>query len=131
MKKTIIIFAVLCVLMLSGCAVSTDPFNSPPKGTSPNCGPEHRYQFNVTIDSKQDFVEFIKNNEIDKREVRLDDFKDENGEVDWEKVSGAVKTQRTMSGTIYSIEYTPLYCSLYTLKMSNDGQVSLYGCCGK
>lgn len=111
--------------------IQGDPFGAPPKGISPNCGPEVRYNFDVSINSKDDFVDFIKNNKIDPR-VRLDNFKDEpQGEVNWDKVLGSIKTDKIGSRMVYSLDYYPIECSGYTLKITNDGHVSVYGCCGK
>ena len=42
---------------------SGDPFGAPPKGIYENCGPERRYKFDAAINSKDDFVNFIKNNQ--------------------------------------------------------------------
>lgn len=107
-----------------------DPFGSPPKGTSPNCGPEYRYKFDVTINSKDDFVNFIKNNQINQW-VKLDNFKDNpEGNVNWNKVLTAIKTEKIGSRTVYVLDYNPQSCSGFTLKMTNDGYVSVYGCCG-
>lgn len=120
---------------------SQDPFGAPPKGTSPNCGPEERYKFDVSANSKEDFVNFVKTSEgklLDQygnNWVKLDNFKDDpDGEVNWNKVLDAVKTEHIGSRTIYVIEYTPSDCSpaqKFSLKMTNDGHVSVYGCCGK
>lgn len=118
---------------------SLDPFGAPPKGTSPNCGPEDRYKFDVTINSKEDFINFLKTHEINQW-VRLDNFKKINRsmnyeefksvEINWNKVLSEVKTENAGFKTIYVIKYNPVTCSGFTLKMTNDGHVSVYGCCG-
>ncbi|MBI2110123.1 hypothetical protein HYT58_03055 [Candidatus Woesearchaeota archaeon] len=116
---------------------SLDPFGAPPKGNSPNCGPENRYKFDVTIKSKEDFVNFLKTHEINRR-VELDNFKNRNmdykemksAEPDWNKVLSEVKTENGGLKTIYVLKYNPITCSGYTLKMTTDGYVSVYGCCG-
>lgn len=118
---------------------SLDPFGASPRGTSPNCGPEDRYKFDVTINSKEDFVNFLKTNEINSW-VRLDNFKNINqsmnyqdiksAEVDWNKVLSEVKTENAGFKTIYVLKYNPYACSGFTLKMTTDGHVSVYGCCG-
>jgi hypothetical protein len=115
------------------------PFGAPPKGTSPNCGPEERYRFDVTIDSKEDFVDFLKTHEINQW-VSLDNFKNitramryediKSAEVDWNKVLSEVQTENAGFKTIYVLDYNPFTCSGFTLKMSADGYVSVYGCCG-
>jgi len=115
-----------------------DPFGELPKGTSPNCGPENRYKFDITINSKQDFVSFLKENrqeildEYGNNWVKLDNFKDNppHGEVDWTKVLGSIETYNVGNRTIYSLDYNPLACDGFTIKMTNDGHVSVYGCCG-
>lgn len=135
MRKFIMFSLIISMLILLGCTtLSDDPFGSPPKGTSPNCGPEYRYEFDVTINSKDDFVNFIKNNEINQW-VRLDNFKDQpEGKVNWDKVLSEIKIEKIRGRTIYLLDYTPSDCSIsqkFTLKITNDGHVSLYGCCGK
>jgi len=112
--------------------ISGDPFGAPPKGTSPNCGPEDRYKFNIAINSKNDFVNFIKNNQVNLGAwVRLDNFKDRpNGDVDWDKVLASITPERIGGKTVYVLNYNPATCSGFTLKMTDDGHVSNYGCCG-
>ncbi len=117
-----------------------DPFGAPPKGTSPNCGPEERYKFDVTINSKEDFVNFIKTHKINQW-VSLDNFKNINpgmnyrdiksAEVDWTKILSEVKTENVGFNTIYVLDYNPHTCSGFTLKMTTTGHVSVDGCCGK
>lgn len=112
-------------------AYPQDPFGAPPRGASPNCGPEERYKFDVTIDSKEDFINFLKTHEIS-HWVRLENFKDaKSEEVDWGWVMDAAKTENTGFRTFYVLNYNPLTCSGFTLKMTGDGHVSVYGCCGE
>ena len=127
MKKFILIFA---LLILIGCSnLDKTPFGELPKTYSPNCGPENRYKFDVEINSREDFVDFIKKNQIDPI-VSLDNFK-EKEEVKWDNVLNAIKIEDLNSKKVYSLDYKPLDCQGYTLKMTNDGYVSVYGCCGK
>ena len=119
---------------------SLDPFGAPPKGLSPNCGPDERYKFDVTINSKEDFINFLKTHEINQW-VKLDNFKNINqgmdyqdiksAEPDWNKVLNEVKLENAGLKTIYVLNYNPFTCSGFTLKMTTDGHVSVYGCCGK
>jgi len=107
------------------------PFGAPIISSSPNCGPEDRYNFNVSINSKEEFVDFIKVNKINQW-VKLDNFRNGfDGEVNWSKVISNVKVQRAGFKKIYILDYNPDTCSGFTLKMLSDGQVSIYGCCGK
>lgn len=110
---------------------SLDPFGAVPKGSSPGCKPEDRYKFMVRIDSKEDFIRFIRDNGLN--HVELTNFKDaDTGMVDWERVSRAVKVKSIGERTVYILRYNPhpWVCSKYTLKMTDDGYVSVYGCCG-
>ena len=80
----------------------------------------HRQSFN-----------FLRNNEINQW-IALDNFKDSpDGEIDWDKVIAETKTQKEGFRTLYVIDYNPDACSGFTLKMTNDVYVSVYGCCGK
>ena len=144
MNKKIIVTSIIIAILVIALGFyfikfSLDPFGAPPKGTSPNCGPEDRYKFDVTINSKDDFVNFLKTHEINQW-VELDNFKNINqgmnyqdiksAEPDWDKVLSAVKTENAGLKTIYVLEYNPFTCSGFTLKMTSEGHVSVYGCCG-
>ena len=118
--------------------VSGDPCGSSPNGTSPNCGPEDRYKFDVAINLKEDFVNFLKTSEgkiLDQygnNWMKLDNYKDiPGGNINWEKVMHSVQVDNVGKRTVYSLKYNPATCSGFTLKMTNDGHVSNYGCCGK
>lgn len=114
-----------------------EPFGALPKGTSSNCGPENRYKFYVTINSKKDFINFLKSSEGKIQDkygnnwVKLDNFKDKpSGDVNWSKVEDSISTTKVGSRTIYVLNYNPNRCSGFTLRMTNDGHISNYGCCG-
>ena len=118
--------------------ISGDPFGASPKGISPNCGPEDRYKFDVAVNSKEDFVNFLKTSERKLQDqygnnwIKLDNFKDTPaGNVNWEKVMTSINTEKVGGKTIYVLKYNPIMCSGFTLKMTNDGHISNYGCCGK
>jgi hypothetical protein len=150
MERQIVSLALIGLLILSGCTViGGDPFGAPPKGTSPNCGPEYRYKFEVMVRSKEEFVEFVRQHGaelVDARgnqRVLLDNFRAiepgmsyaemSQAVVDWDKVLEAVVTEEVRGWVIYRLDYEPFICpgQGYTLKMREDGHVSLYGCCGK
>jgi hypothetical protein len=130
----IVVVGVSIILFKSPLNFFSDPFGSPPKGAAFNCGPEDRYKFNVTISSKEDFVNFVKTQKINNW-TRLDNFKDNlTGEVNWNKVLYSVKIYKIGGREIYSIDYTPDGCSTaqkFTLRITNNGYVSVYGCCGE
>lgn len=122
-------------LVAIGCATATcaagpwsDPFGAPPRGTSPNCGPELRKKYDIAIRSRDDFAAFLRENPIDDQ-VRLDNFA-EKGKVDWARVAAAVTTSRIGNRMVYSLDFNPEHCSGFTLRMTDQGHVSLYGCCG-
>ena len=127
------IFSIL--LLISGCSGSQqevqveDPFGASPMPAEFNCGPEERYKYDVSIDSEQDFVDFLRNNEISEW-LSLDSFR-KDGEVDWDSVLDSVTSESVGSRTVYSLVYVPFDCYDFTVRMTEDGQVSVYGCCGK
>jgi hypothetical protein len=121
-----------------------DPFGAAPKPVSENCGPEHRYKYDVKINSKEDFINFLKDydgkilDEYGNNWVHLDDFKDilpgkpvQEAKVNWDKVLNAIQESKKGDRTIYSLDFIPEMCAGFKLKITNDGHVSLYGCCGK
>jgi hypothetical protein len=136
---SIIITAVAIILGLYFIRYSLDPFGALPKGASPNCGPEYRYKFDATINSKEDFINFLKTHEVE--DVSLDNFKKisqevnyeqiKAAEVDWDKVLNQVKTRNAGLKKMYILNFNAYSCSGFTLKMTSDGYVSVYGCCGK
>ena len=120
---------------------SGDPFGSPPKGTSPNCGPEKRLRLDIIVSSKAKFIEILRNIESYVRDheirqwLKFDSFKKLGStEVDWNALEEATMISTVADRTIYSVDYTPDGCSpsqKFTIKITNDGHMSLYGCCGK
>jgi hypothetical protein len=143
-------FSVLGLLILSACRlVGGDPFGAPPRGAAFNCGPEYRYKFEEKIQSAREFVEFLKRHGGELSDaygnnwVQLDNFKEikagmdraeiEKAPVDWEKVLAAVVVEKVKGRDIFRLDYEPYVCmgQQFTLKMTKDGHVSMYGCCGK
>ncbi|HEY4508039.1 MAG TPA: hypothetical protein VJJ55_00080 [Candidatus Paceibacterota bacterium] len=127
----------LSLFLLNPFNIKGDPFGASPKGTSPNCGPEDRYKFNISINSKEDFVNFLKTSEgkiLDQygnNWVKLDNFKDRpDGNVDWDKALTSISAEIIGSKTVYVLNYNRAHCSGFELKMTSDGHVSNYGCCG-
>jgi hypothetical protein len=140
--------AVCLVLLASAVAHADDPFGAPPKGVSPNCGPEMRYAFRDKVASPQEFIAFIQRHGDEltdpygNRWVRLDDYRPApkkagaaelpEGPVDWEKAKTAVVVERVGDRNVYRLDFQPASChgQHFTLKMTGDGHVSVYGCCG-
>ena len=120
---------------------SGDPFGATQKGTSPNCGPEYRLKLDIAVSSTAKFIEILRNIEsyIGDHEIRQwvksDSFKKTgSAEVDWKALEATVKISAVADRTIYSVDYTPYGCypsQKFTIKITNDGHMSLYGCCGK
>ncbi len=155
-KLLIIVGVVVLIIFLANESrfLIWDSFGKPPKGTSPNCGPTGEYDFDVTINSKQDFINFLKEYDgkiLDKygnNWVRLDNFKEasksgdfnevrdrlSNVEVDWDEVLSAVEVESNgailFHQKVYILNYNPFTCSGFTLKATESGKVSVYGCCG-
>ncbi|MDP2905501.1 MAG: hypothetical protein Q8O22_04285 [Candidatus Omnitrophota bacterium] len=124
-----IFVAANCLLASDG---TLDPFGADPKRASPGCKAEDRYKFVALINSKGEFIHFIKNNTLAR--VKLTNFKGaQAGTTDWDKVLKAVKVQKVRERTVYILVYNPHpgQCSKHTLKMTDDGYVSVYGCCGR
>ena len=155
-KKPLIIFLIIVIGLFAineSRFLIWDGFGIPPKETSPNCGPENRYKFDVTIGSKQDFVNFLENydekilDQYGNKLVRLDNFKDieldmnyteiSQAEVDWEKVESSIEISTNsaliFNKRVYILDYNPYGCKpnqKHTLKVTDDGHLSVYGCCG-
>ncbi len=136
------------LLLVAAAAWAEDPFGAPPKGVSPNCGPEHRYKFQQKIRSATDFASFLKQHAAElvdghgNQWVRLDNFRGAppeakdappaSGPVDWARVEKAVVVRKAGARTLYGLECEPMLCpgQHFTVRMTSDGHVSLYGCCG-
>lgn len=129
-------------------------FPHPPRGTAPNCGPEHRFAA-PPIDSRATFLallrEHIATDDRGDRErrtawgelpdrrtdrmprLRLDSFRagGPDGKLDWSMIGAAVTTEEEGGVTYYRLEFRPRSCSGYTLTLTSVGAGSVYGCCGK
>ena len=120
---------------------SGDPFGAPPKGASPNCGPEYRLELDIVVSSTAKFIDILLNIEshVGDHEilqwVTLDSFRKKgSAELDLKALEEAIKISTVAERTIYSLDYTPYGCSpnqKFTIKITDDGYMSLYGCCGK
>ena len=134
--SVLVILIIIIFILNPTLNIESDPFGALPEGTSFNCGPEDRYKFDVTINSKNDFVNFIKTNEINQW-VRLDNFRgyinadDIPTAINWDDVLTEIKIEKVRDRTVYVLDYNPQSCAGFTLKMTNDGYISVYGCCGK
>ena len=139
---TLVLSVALAMTFVTSQALeSGDPFGAPPKGTSFNCGPENRLKLDIVVSSKAKFIEILRNIESHVRDhelrqwVTFDSFKKTGStEVDWNAIEEVIKISTVADRTIYSVDYTPNGCSpsqKFTIKITNDGHMSLYGCCGK
>jgi hypothetical protein len=109
-----------------------DPFEQPPRGTSPNCGPDERKSKAVQLRSKDDFVRFVRERGASvSRYLHPDNFRGPSGEIDWARVATATTTSALASGMVYTLEFVPRGCGTFTFRMNANGYTSLYGCCGK
>jgi len=113
-------------------APGSDPFEQPPRPSSPNCGPEERRVFVDPPNSVQDVARFLRyRGRAVSTAVELDDYRDAAGFVDWQKVTANVKQSKLGERTVFSLNFNPKGCSGYQIRMTDDGYTSLYGCCGK
>jgi hypothetical protein len=111
------------------CAVSQDPFELPALGTSPNCGPEERFETGARIASREQFRIFLNTHDLGPW-GRLDNFRTDQMSIDWDQVERATTVMHAPNAVIYQLVYSPATCSAFTLRMRADGRASLYGCCG-
>jgi hypothetical protein len=112
-------------------AGKADPFEQPPRGTSPNCGPEHRQHFDVSLTSAQDFAEFLRDRgRWLEMPADFNEFRDAHGAVDWARVAASTSVSKLGGRSLFSIKLVPRPCAFYDLRMTSDGFTSLYGCCG-
>ena len=156
MKTIIIILLIIAFSFLVACSKEiASPFGPNPIGVAPNCGPEMRDRLNALILSKEEFINFLQTNKdtiVDKygnNLLRLDNFKKiepsmniseiESLPIEWGSVRDYVQTEvlktyiadGAILRQVYVLNYKPYGCGNYTLKMTSDGFISVYGCCGK
>jgi len=132
-KKLIITLLIVAMIIVAGFGYyiiqyPMDPFKAPPKGTSPNCGPEHRYEFDLSIKSEKDFLDFIKNNNIDN--FYLNNAFLNKSRLNWEEIENSIIVTDIGSKNVYSIRIDYYQKCFDDFKMTSDGHVSIYGCCG-
>ncbi len=111
------------------CTIAQDPFELPALGTSPNCGPEDRFETGATITSREQFRIFLSTHDLGPW-VRLDSFRNDQKVIEWGRVEQATTIMHAPNALIYQLVYSPALCSPFTLRVRTDGRASLYGCCG-
>ncbi len=121
---------------LKPAAGEADPFGEPRKGASPNCGPEHRLRLDAHLGSVAAFVELLRSLGPGQwfQSTDLADF-EVKGKVDWERVRAGVRTSHVAGRTVYAVDYRPrngpVLCGPFTVRATEDGHVSVFGCCGE
>jgi len=148
MKKKILgsIIIILCIFFVALIIIfvkynnknDKDPFKSLRLEESKNCESEYKYRFDITIDSSEEFIDFLKDNQkqfVDKYGnswLRLDNFKDNiTGEIKWEEIIKNVHTITINDIDIYQLTYYPIYCKNgFVLQISSNGYMLLNKCCG-
>ena len=146
-KKILSFILILCLIIVSGYILFNDLqpekieneikncskniFNSEPKGAFPNCGPEYRINLNRTINSKEEFLEVLKEKEGSVWWLGFDNFKANPGDLNWTKISNSIEVCISKDTLIYSFEYVPDGCLGYSINANSKGLFSVYGCCGK
>src|SRR3989344_3503602 len=107
---------IACTLEEEKIQIEQDPFSLPAQGTSPNCGPEHRYQFDDTLETKEDVIAFLQAHKLKDQYgnnwLLLDNFRETpQGEILWDKVKEALQGMTANGKKIYRLEYNPYGCS--------------------
>jgi hypothetical protein len=110
-----------------------DPFEQPPRGTVPNCGPDERKRVpGNDLLSTAVFVSFLRERLLWLGDsLSLDDFRSADGTVDWARVAASTEVSNLAGRTVYSLRFKPQGCTFYDLRVTSEGYTSLYGCCGK
>ncbi|MEZ4453057.1 MAG: hypothetical protein R3B09_26590 [Nannocystaceae bacterium] len=123
-----------------------EPLWRPGPDENPNCSERRGRMTPVT--SREHAVELLRGGlprapEDLTQWIKLDDFRApratsmQNGElvgagpIDWAAVGRAIAIEEAGGVTTYSLEFTPMMCGEYMLRMTDRGFVSLRGCCGK
>jgi hypothetical protein len=117
-----------------------------PLATMMNCGPEHVYALGVSIRSAQAAIDLIKdmylggkagfwNMATCRRAERPsdEDAPRRNDDIDWSRLVRRVRERSVGKRTIFEFTYTAFGCGpdSYVVRISSDGWLSHYGCCGK
>ncbi len=111
------------------CSIPQDPFERPVLDSSPNCGPEDRFETGATITSREQFSTYLRTHDLGWW-VELDSFRNDQNVIEWDRVEQATTIMHAPNAVIYQLVYKPLPCSTFTLRMRTDGRTSVYGCCG-
>lgn len=128
---------------------SEDPFESSPYERMPNCDAEYRFKFEVAINSIDEFILFLKNQQF---KGALVDYKptenklipshtaSENLEINLDKLKTKVKVIGISSSSLSNKRIYVLYINngdfntgwpwQIAIKMSDKGYVSVYYCAG-
>lgn len=119
------------------------PFGPIPRLPFPNCGPEHRAWLNVRIHSREEFLAYLQDHELElfsgSHTPHLGPFPPEwqvsrlDVELDWDGIAQGIQVEQRLGYAIYSITYSHPMCGAhqtYRFRLTSFGQASLYGCCG-
>ena len=109
-----------------------DPFEQPPRGTRPNCGPDERKRFAVKLSSREDLADFLRTRaRWVNAHMEFDAFRDAKGSVDWARLAASATVSTLGRRTVYALRFVPKGCAGFDFRMTSDGFTSVYGCCGK
>jgi hypothetical protein len=115
-----------------------------PLRTFMNCGPEEVYEYERKIDSARAAIDLVKEVYLEKNTpihemdtCRLVGKRGPNephqaGDIDWARLVNNVRQCTVGRRTIYELRYSVQGCGgeSYRLRVSSDGWLSHYGCCG-
>lgn len=120
-------------------------FPRPPRGSTPNCGPELRFEA-PPVDSRVRFAEVLRSDLMSAPELagrlQLDDYRRprptrnktgeraRGGEIDWSAVRDGITEEEEGGITYWRLDVGPPGCKGTTLTLTSTGAGALHGCCG-
>ena len=127
--------------------VVADPFESLPQPTQPNCDSEYRFKFDVTINSKDEFILFLKTHQFEgdllnykSTEDRLIPSNTNQNQIDLDKLKTnveiyKVENSKLSNKKIYILrirnqDFNENWPWMITIIMSDKGYVSIKSCAG-
>ena len=151
-KKYLAILTLILILALLVCMIPIlsyklfGPFEKPPVGKGGNCDQEHRFRYDTTIKSEDEFIQFLKLRQLEGDLPNFESTKDgliptNYGKkiIDLNKLKANVETEK--SKAIFSNEkiyilriknqdFNETWPWMITIKCSESGHVSIRYCAG-
>ncbi len=122
------------------------PFENPPLSVQPNCDQEHRFKFDETIKSENEFIQFLKNHQFEGNLIKYEPTKDKlipdyisQNPIDLDKLKANVNVETSKAifsnEKIYSLkignqDFNGGWPWMIDIKVSETGHVSIRHCAG-